>query len=102
MAIAAVQTQAPHKAICLITSDGRLLQVDDNQGHWRTGFPVELAAAFPGEPDNTGLRFTAIAAVQTQSPHKAICLITSDGRLLQVDDNQGHWRTGFPVELALA
>jgi hypothetical protein len=82
------------KTIYLVTTDGRLAQLWDDNG-WHLDFPAD-AAGFGS------LRFQESPAVFGRSfarNTKSIYVVTTDGRLSQLWDDNG-WHLDFPAEAA--
>ena len=82
------------KSIYVVTNDGRLAQVYDQDG-WNLDFPAEGAG-------QAGLRFLGSPAVfgrDLARNLKSIYVVTSEGRLAQVYDQDG-WNLDFPAEAA--
>jgi predicted nucleic acid-binding protein len=80
------------KSIYIVTSDGRLAQVWDDNG-WHLDFPAESAG-------QASLRFQGSPAVfgrDLARNTKSIYIVTSDGRLAQVWDDNG-WHLDFPAD----
>jgi nitrogen fixation protein len=80
------------KSIYVVTTDGRLAQVWDDNG-WHLDFPAEAS-------EHPTLRFQGSPAVFARDPirnTKSIYVLTTDGRLAQVWDDNG-WHLDFPAE----
>ena len=82
------------KSIYVVTNDGRLAQVWDDNG-WHLDFPAESAG-------HASLRFQGSPAVFGRDPArnlKSLYVMTKEGRLAQVWDDNG-WHLDFPAESA--
>jgi hypothetical protein len=92
--IALRDTDDNKKAILAVTTDGRLVQIWDDD-RWHVDFPAELSG-------QAGHRFqpSPVAVRRGSTSRKTALAVTVDGRLAQLWDERGGWRMDFPAELS--
>jgi hypothetical protein len=90
-----VSIENKRKSIYVMTSDGRLAQIWDTHRGWHVDFPAENA----GHPNMRFQGGPAVFPTMASENYKSIHAITTDGRLVQVWDDQG-WHLDFPAEHA--